>query len=400
MIAYLLNQYPQPSQSFIRREILALEQLGEPIERFTLHRWDQNLVDEKDQAEQAKTRAVFDGGYGGLIAATLGTFIRSPLKFLKVLSFATRMGWRSARGVGNHWGYVAEACVLLKWFRRRNIHHVHSHFATNATAAAMFAHMLGGPHFSFTIHGPDDLDKPEFYHVGTKVHHARFCAVISNFTRSQVYRWSERRDWDKLHIIHCGLDEQFLNAPATAPPAAPRLVCVGRLANAKGHFILMKAAVKLAQEAVDFELILIGDGPFRAEIESTIAACGLANKVKLMGWQSNQTVLDTICNSRAMVLPSFAEGLPVVFMESLAMERPVITTTVAGIPELVQHGKSGWIVTPGAVEPLVNAMREALQMPVDRLWEMGKIGHAIVKQNHTAINEAEKLLRLFRENNS
>jgi colanic acid/amylovoran biosynthesis glycosyltransferase len=394
-IAYLINQYPQASQSFIRREILALEALGLPIERFTIRRWDVKLVDENDLKEQAKTRVVLDVGATGLLRAMIRALLKHPGGFFGTLLYACQIGWRSVRGLPLHLIYFAEACVLLEWFEQLNIRHVHAHFGTNSTTVAMFVRMLGGPGYSFTLHGPEEFDSPEFLRIGEKIRRAEFCAVISEFGRSQAYRWAQRRDWNKIHVIHCGLDEQFLRAQKSPPPSDPRLVCVGRFGETKGQLVLMEAAAKLAAQGVKFELLMIGDGPLRPDIEAAVAAGNLQNHVKLLGWQSNQVVLDTLRNCRALVLPSFAEGLPVVFMESLAVQRPVITTYIAGTPELVQPGISGWLVPASSVDPLVDAMREALEMPVEQLWEMGRAGFRIVEKNHTATTEARKLLELF-----
>src|SRR5688572_13827935 len=121
MIAYLINQYPQSSQSFIRREILALEKLGQPIERFTIRRWDQKLVDENDRAEQAKTRVVLDVGAVGLLRAIVRTLVTRPAGFFGTLLYAIQIGWRSVRGLPLHLVYFAEACVLLEWFAKSNI---------------------------------------------------------------------------------------------------------------------------------------------------------------------------------------------------------------------------------------------------------------------------------------
>ena len=359
MIAYLINQYPQASQSFIRREILALEKLGQPVQRFTVRRWDQKLVDPGDMAEQQKTRVVLDVGASGLFRAIARTLVRHPTGFFAALLCAAQIGWRSQRGLPLHLIYFAEACVLLEWFAESKITHVHCHFGTNSTTVAMLTRMLGGPPYSFTIHGPEEWDSPEFQRLREKIRRCEFVAVISSFGKSQACRWSSSDDWKKIQIIHCGLDEQFLNAPKAAPPSAPRLVCVGRFGETKGHLVLIEAAAKLAREGVNFELNLIGDGPMRPRIEAAIAANNLGDRIHLLGWKSNQDVLEAISNSRAFVLPSFAEGLPVVFMESLALERPVIATYVAGVPELVQNGISGWLVPAAAVDPLVDAMREA-----------------------------------------
>jgi glycosyltransferase involved in cell wall biosynthesis len=397
MIAYLINQYPQSSQSFIRREILALEQLGEPIERFTVRRWNTKLVDPGDIAEQQKTRVVLDKGPTGLLFAFLRTLIRRPIALCRTIATAVRLGWRSERGVPMHLVYAAEACVLREWFDATNITHVHCHFGTNSTTVALLVRELGGPPFSFTLHGPEEWESPAFLAIPEKIHRCAFVAVISSFGRSQAYRWSDPADWRKVHVVHCGLDDQFLAAPKTPPPSEPRLVCVGRFGPAKGHLILLEAAAKLAAEGVPVELNLIGDGPLRGQIEAIISQHKLQDRVKLLGWRSNQDVLEAIRNSRALVLPSFSEGLPVVFMESLAMERPVIATYIAGVPELVQPGISGWLVPAGTVDPLVDVMREALTLPADRLWEMGKAGAKIVAENHTAMTEAKKLLELIRK---
>ena len=397
MIAYLVNQYPQSSQSFIRREILAVEKLaGSRVERFSVRRWDQQLVDENDRAEQAKTRVVLDVGAAGLLAAALKTLFTRPGRFFSALSLAWKIGKRSHRGRLYHLIYLAEACVLLGWLREKNVTHLHAHFGTNSTTVAMLARVLGGPRYSFTVHGPEEFDAPQFLSLGEKVRRADFAVVISEYGRSQLCRWSDVRDWDKIKVIHCGLDAQFLDGPKTAPPDAPRLVCVGRLGEQKGHLVLMEAAAKLARDGVSFELNLIGDGPLRGAIESAIAANKLGDRVKLLGWKSNAEVADAIRESRALVLPSFAEGLPVVFMESLALERPVITTYIAGTPELVQPGVSGWLVPASNVDLLATAMREALNLPPHRLHEMGKAGAEIVRRNHIAATEAGKLLELFR----
>ncbi|HYO11374.1 MAG TPA: glycosyltransferase [Tepidisphaeraceae bacterium] len=396
MIAYLINQYPQSSQSFIRREILAVEKLrGRAVERFSVRRWNVQLVDEGDRAEQARTRVVLDAGGLGLLSATLKALFTRPAKFFSALRLALKVGRRSHRGPLYHLVYLAEACVLLGWLRERGVTHVHAHFGTNSTTVAMLVRALGGPRYSFTVHGPEEFDAPEFLALGEKVRRSDFAVVISEYGKSQLCRWSDVRDWDKIKVVHCGLDGQFLDVAKVPPPAAPRLVCVGRLGEQKGQLVLMEAAAKLARDGVEFELNLIGDGPMRPAIEATIAMHNLGGRVKLLGWKSNAEVAAEVQRSRALVLPSFAEGLPVVFMESLALERPVITTYIAGTPELVQHGVSGWLVPASSVDALAAAMREALATDPARLHEMGRAGAEIVRRNHTATTEAAKLLELF-----
>jgi glycosyltransferase involved in cell wall biosynthesis len=172
---------------------------------------------------------------------------------------------------------------------------------------------------------------------------------------------------------------------------------VGRLAEQKGHLILVEAAARLRAVCHDFEIVLVGDGPLRGAIEALIDRHGLGATVRLAGWLSNNGVRDAVIDARAMVLPSFAEGLPVALIEAMALGRPVISTYVAAIPELVRPGESGWLVPPGSVESLARAMGEALDAPVETLARMGRAGAARVQELHRSSAQAVALARLFRE---
>ena len=394
-VAYLVNQYPQPSQSFIRREIAALEKLGVRVERFTVRSWPGNLVDEGDRAEKQRTRVILSVGALGLLWATLRTMLTRPAKFTSALTLAVRTGYHSDRGLPLNLVYLAEACVLLKWLTESGSRHVHAHFGTNSTGVAMLCRALGGPPYSFTVHGPEEFDRPTFLRLKEKIDRAAFVVAISDFGRSQLYRWCAHEHWPKIHVVRCGVDELFLKVPRTPPPAAPRLVCVGRLSEQKGQLLLVEAAARLAGEGVPLELVLVGDGEMRKDVESLIAKHQLGSTVKLAGWMSNEQVRGEIQNSRAMVLPSFAEGLPVVIMEALALGRPVISTFVAGIPELVRNGETGWLVPAGCVGALADAMRRTLNADVNQLARMGEAGAAAVAERHDASKEAAKLVALF-----
>lgn len=395
-VAYLINQYPQPSQSFIRREIAALEQAGVVVHRFTVRRWDRQLVDPQDQQEQEKTRCILDSGAMGLLLACVRMAVMRPSRLLQAISLAWRCGRRSERGLLLHGVYLAEACVLVRWLAECQAEHLHAHFGTNSTTVAMLAHVLGGPQYSFTCHGPEEFDKPQFISLGQKIARCRFAVAISEFGRSQMYRWCRHEDWAKIHIVRCGVDPQFLDVPRSPVPVAHRLVCVGRLSEQKGQLLLMEAVAGLVKENVPVELLLIGDGEMRPQIEALMATHHLADHVKLAGWMSGRQVREEILKSRALVLPSFAEGLPVVIMEALALGRPVVSTYVAGIPELVEPGVSGWLVPAGSVSRLESALKEVLQANTVNLEKMGQAGSARVHQQHNAATEAGKLAELFK----
>lgn len=395
ILAYLINQYPQPSQSFIRREIGALEAMGHVVHRFTVRRWPGQLVDAADQRELTKTEAILSAGPAALLWAVMWMKLTRPIRYVRALCTALSMGGTGERGRLYHLIYLAEACRLARRLAALKVEHLHAHFGTNSATVALLCGILGGPRWSFTVHGPEEFDKPAAIHLGAKIEQAAFVVAITDFCRSQAYRWCAHRHWKKIHIVHCGLDEVFLNQPTTTPVSEPRLVCIGRLSEQKGQQILIEAAAMLAARGVDFHLTLIGDGPMRGDIEKLIEHHQLAGKVELAGWMSGAQIRDSLVRSRALVLPSFAEGLPVVIMEALAMGRPIIGTQVAGIPELVAPAQTGWLIPPGNVYQLANAMAEALAASPDQLQRMGATGAAWVRQRHDVRTEAAKLALLF-----
>lgn len=396
-IAYLGNIYPMTSVTFIRREIRALEAEGVEVLRFSLRPPEASMPSPADHEEAARTRVILASGAVNLALSTLAVALRSPRAFLRALRLALRIGWRSDRGLVWNLAYLVEACVLRRWLRAAGeVDHLHAHFATNPAAVAMLCRELGGPTYSFTVHGPHEFDMPAFIAVGEKIARSAFTVAISSYGRSQLCRWAAYGDWPKIQVVHCGVPEDLLEAPRTDVPDVPRLVCVARLGEQKGHLMLVEAAALLAAEGLDFELVLVGDGPLRGEIERQIAARGLERRFRLVGALSNDAVRDAIVASRAMVLPSFAEGLPVVLMEALALGRPVISTAIAGTPELVEPGVNGWLVPAGAVEPLARALREVLRTPTARLTEMGQAGRARVARDHDVRREARRLAELFR----
>ena len=384
-----------PSQTALRREVVALEELGMSIHRFSLRRYQGELVDEQDQLERARTRAVLDVGALGLIAAVLRTVTARPRKFARAFVMAIQIGRIDERGMIRTLIYLAEACVLLSWFSELGIEHVHTHFATNSASASMFCRLMGGPSYSFTMHGPEEFDAPRSNCLREKVHHAAFVVAISEFTRSQLYRWADYRDWCKIHVIRVGVSRMFLDREPVPIPKAPQLVNVGRIVEQKGQAILIQAVACLIERCLEVKLVIVGDGPMRGNIEALINELGLKEYVQITGYLSNQGVCDELLGSRALVLPSFAEGLPGVFFEAMALGRPVISTYIAAHPELVKPGVNGWLVPAGAVEPLVDAMAEALMADPARLEQMGRVGAALVAEQHNVQTQAKKLAELF-----
>ncbi|MEM9213055.1 MAG: glycosyltransferase family 4 protein [Cyanobacteria bacterium P01_F01_bin.150] len=395
-IAYFVNQYPKVSHSFIRREIQGLESQGFSVQRFALRSCEEELVDPDDQTELEQTKLILGVGLLGLFWHMLWVAIARPLKFWKTFSTTWTLGLSSDRGLPLYIISLAEACVLLRWLNQGKVDHLHVHFGTNSTTVALLCCQLGGPPYSFTVHGPEEFDRVKGIELTEKINQAKFVIAISSFGRSQLYRWCDYTQWPKIHIVRCGVDDKFLQQGNTPIMDTPTLVCVGRLCEQKGQLLLLEATHRLIQEGTPLNLILVGDGDLRPEVETRIDDYGLAKHVTITGWSSGSEVQKYLNQSRALVLPSFAEGLPVVIMEALALGRPVISTYVAGIPELVTSGVCGWLVTAGSVDDLVMAMREALTQPVEALQEMGHVGSQRVQDRHNAQTESKVLAQLFK----
>ncbi|MCE5990326.1 glycosyltransferase [Pseudomonas sp. LM20] len=395
-IAYFINQYPKVSHSFIRREILALERQGVEVQRIALRGWDAELQDAEDTSEQDRTRYVLRSGIKGLLPPAWQVLRTQPRRFFQALWLAMRLGLRADRTWPYHLVYLAEACQVLQWLQAGEAKHVHAHFGTNSTEVVMLANVLGGPAYSFTVHGPEEFDKPQFLHMGEKVRRAAFVAAVSSYGRSQLFRWVAHDQWAKVKVVHCGLERSFHEVAPVSVPTTPRLVCVGRLCEQKGQLLLLEATRILAARSIDCELVLAGDGEMRGQIEALIARHGLQQQVRITGWISSAQVREEILAARALVLPSFAEGLPVVIMEAMALRRPVLTTYVAGIPELVRPGENGWLFPAGAVDELAVAMAECLAQPAEVLQRMGEAARQRVLQRHDIDTEAARLAGYFK----
>lgn len=394
-IAYLINQYPKVSHSFIRREILALERKGYEIQRLSIRGWDEELRDEEDVRERAITRYILQDGALAMGMDLLRMAVKRPVRFVKAMALACKIGLRSDRPLPLHLIYLAEACRIVPWMEAYGARHLHAHFGTNASEVAMLASMLGGPAYSFTVHGPEEFDRPELLWLGEKIRRSAFVVAISSFCRSQLFRWATYADWPKVQVVHCGVDPRFHAVPPRPIPAAPRLVCVGRLCEQKGQLLLVRAVQAVVAKGIPIHLVLAGDGEMRGAIEALIAEYGLHDHISITGWINGDQVREELLAARALVLPSFAEGLPVVVMEAMALRRPVLTTYIAGIPELVRSGETGWLFPAGDVAELSKMLEACLTASPEQLQAMGEVGYQRVLERHAIDTEAGKLAHLL-----
>ena len=393
-IAYVVSEYPTVSHTFILREVAALRSQGFDTLTTSVRATapDQHRGPD-ERAEASRTFAILRAARNpATLARTFLWLLGRPRRTLGTLAHTVALRAPGLRAVLYQLVYFAEAAILARHLDRSGARHVHAHFANAGATVAMLAARLTGVPFSFTLHGPSDLREPERSRLDAKIEAARFVACISHFARSQAMLHSDPEHWDRLAIIHCGVaPDRYDGAPdpGSLPPA---FVFVGRLAPAKGLRVLVEAfaAAHAAEEAIT--LTVVGDGPDRGWLAEAVRPFG--NAVKLTGALSQDEVARILAGSRAMVLPSFAEGVPVVLMEAMASGRPVVATRITGVPELVEEGGSGLLVPPGDAGALAEAMLRLARNP-ELCTQMGAAGREKVRAEFTIDAEARRLAGLL-----
>lgn len=366
----------------MRREILALEAHGAEVIRVAARPFGGKLVEPGDKEEARRTLYLTASLFLAFRCA-VHIAITRPGRFMAAIRDAIRIGRSSPRGVMRHLFYIGEASVLIRVAQGTD--HIHANFS-NATTIATFASVLGCPPVSLRIHGPEEyvvFSKPEWI---WKSQHAAFIAPISEYGYNTISSLVPTRFHPKIHIHRCGVGETLIGSlrKTTLLPLAMRVVCVARLEPRKGHEILLQAMKRLHDEGFRFELDLVGDGSIRDRLQHLVQEMNLANWVKFSSWQSEDQVIEAIKLARVFVLPSFAEGLPIVLMEAFSLGRAVVATGVAGIPELVIPGETGWLVEPGDVNGLASSIKESLTAPDHQLCAMAAAGLGLVQKKHSA----------------
>ena len=386
-VGYLLNTYPMITTTFIRREMQALEAQDVEVVRYGIRPWDGDLVDEADRSERARVRYLLKGRTSALIGDFLKECVANPLGMARAAGTWLRLMRNAGGQVVRHSAYLLEAVSLKRWCADDGIVHLHTHFSTNAAAVALLAKRLGGATYSFTAHGPDEFEDWRASSLAEKIGGARFVAAISDFCRVQLARASGMSAWNKLHVVRCGVRLKDYDVASAPFEGNDVFVCVGRLCLHKAQTLIVEAVSEVARTHPRVKVVLIGDGESRGDVEAEIAKRGMQNHVVLAGWQDNVSDREAMRQARAVLLPSFAEGLPIVLMEALALGRPVITTYIAGIPELVDR-ECGWIIPAGSVPDIVQAMTAALEATPSQLTEMGKVGRGRVETSYDAFKNA------------
>jgi glycosyltransferase involved in cell wall biosynthesis len=279
------------------------------------------------------------------------------------------------------------------------------HLANVAADVALLASELGSEasgegerwSWSFTMHGPTEFFDVGLFRLSEKLRRARFVVCISNFARSQLMTLCDPREWGKLHVVHVGIPiEQFTNdaGETRSSPADPSILFIGRQVPEKGEGVLLEAVALLAERGLPVRLTLAGEGAARADFERMAERLGVAPRTSFPGAIGQEQIGAFYAEASVFCLPSFAEGVPGVLMEAMAMETPVVSTRITGIPELIEDGRTGLLVEPGRADQLARALERLLEDPA-LSRELGSAGRETVIREFNLETSAEQLHALF-----
>ncbi len=400
VIAYISQQFPSLTMTFVYREVLALRRRGLTIRPISVWRPPEGTVSEEARELIVETFYIFPLPWLELLFNHLRYLFTRPGRYLRTLGQLTLFN-REPLGhrlrLLAQFVYAVQAAAEVERCRAR---HIHADFALNATTVAMVASQLTGRPFSFTAHAADIFVDPIL--LREKIAASSFVVTISEYNRRHLIRVAgDNGVAGKIHVIHCGLDmEQFAPARERTPNAIPMLLTVGRLVEKKGLRYLVKACHILDEQGYEFECLIVGRGPEEKVLHELIQRYGLNKQVRLLGAMPQERVRELLQQADVFVLPCVVandgdqDGIPVVLMEAMAMGVPVVSTFLSGIPELVESGVNGLLVSPREETALARAIAVLLQ-DAEKRARMGAAGRRKVLGEFNIERSAARLLVLF-----
>ena len=397
-IAYLVSQYPMLSMIFIIREVLQLREMGFDIEVASINAADRGVegLTAAEAAEAELTRYIKPQGLAGAAQAHGKTLLANPRGYLRGWALAFRLSQLDLRALFYNLMYLTEALMVGVWMEERGLRHLHAHLGSQAATVALFVKTIHHHGYSITVHGPDEFYDAPGQYLTQKIIAADFICCISHFARSQLMKLSPYEHWSKLEISRLGVDPGvFTPRPFHPAPETFEIICVGRLTPAKGQHILIEAIARLRDQGRNPSLRLVGDGEDRASLERQTRQLNLDDHIIFEGAVNQDRIRDLYARASAFAIPSFAEGIPVVLMEAMAMEIPCVTTRITGIPELIEDGHNGLLTAPSDIEGLANALARLIDDP-DLRKKLGENGRQKVLKEYDLSANVERLAGIFR----
>ncbi len=290
-----------------------------------------------------------------------------------------------------------EAAWLGLELKRRGIRHVHAHFAGMAARTAYWIKQFYGIPYSFTGHANDIFCETDFpVSLDELVKEARLVVTETDFSRD----WLRKRCPDyatKIERVYNGIHIGDFAPGAGETAGVPEIVSVGRLIEKKGFGELIEACSRLTR---DYRCRIVGAGPLEESLRAQIAAAGLADRITLEGARPESEVIAFLRRARLFALACTrdadggSDNLPTVIMEAMAAGLPVISTRVAGIPEMIEDGVTGRLIEEHDVPALAAALDTLLaDAPLARKW--GAAGRSAVEQKFATAATTSSLKHLL-----
>lgn len=403
-VAYLTTKYPALSHTFIEREVAAARQEGAEIHTFTVRRTSpEQLTCRAMRIENSTTRALRDAPRDEWLRAARHLARVGPGVLVPAVVLAARTGFPTLRSRVWQQFYLLEAIILWHAMTELQLRHVHVHHANVPADVARLACYIGnyvdGPGawtWSLTVHGSAEFEMVHQWDVANKVRSAVRVSCISDYCRGQLMRLVEAEHWGKITKAHMSVE-----VATYVPPSVPRqhdgpvrLLTVGRLVPLKGIEVLLHAMKTLDNSGRAMTLRVIGEGDNRRPLEDLAQVLGLLEHVHFTGAVGQDDILSHYHWADVFVMPSLLEGLPVVLMEAMSTELPIVVSRVGAVEELVTNGTSG-LVVPMAREDVLAAALTQLAVDSNLRRKMGRNGRESVIREFSSEEAGVKMKGFF-----
>jgi glycosyltransferase involved in cell wall biosynthesis len=398
-LAYLVSRYPTISMIFVLREVLQLRELGFRVDTASINPPDRtrDRLTPEEAAEAGRTYCVKCHGVVGAATAHLQTIFGNLAGYFRGVGLVFALGGLDLKRLFLHFMYFTEALMVGGWMRRSRQRHLHCHLAQQAATVGLYVHRVFGFGYSITVHGPDEFYDARGQCLAEKIAAADFLVCISSFARSQLMLLSPRNHWNKFIVSRLGVDPRIFSPEEKASANEPvEILCVGRLTPAKGQHLLIDAVERLAQRGRRVRLRLVGGGPDESFLREHATQINSPENVIFAGAVNQDRIRSLYAAADIFCLPSFAEGVPVVLMEAMAMGIPCVSTNIAGIPELIRNGIDGLLVSPADLDALVEAL-ETLMEDAAMRQRCATSGRARVLEHYDLGRNVDQLARIFVE---
>lgn len=403
-ILYISTAIPSLTLTFVYREIFGLEKKGFFIRTVSMHCPPDAKISKEARVLKAKTYYLDQVTLWEKLTVFLSTPFKIPRRFFQCfLLFAKAKPMKFPMDYVRLFYHWIEACYLIEKFKSEEINHVHCHFISGPTSIGMFFAKLRNIPYSFTMHASNIWLFP--IALMTKLKNSRFSVSISDYNRQYICETYGEQYTKKIHIIRCGIDPQGDYSKAiknsTKTPYL-KILAVGQLAKRKGFHVLIEACYTLRQQGLQFECTIIGGGPEEKNLRHQVLALAVDDIVTLAGALPQEKVVRYYRDADIFVLPSVIvengqrDGIPVVLMEAMAWRLPVISTTVSGIPELIEAGKTGLLVPPEDAQALTQSIVKLAQS-VELRTQLGEAGCNKVMNDFNINHSVNQLMALFHQ---